>query len=223
VGYYSDPCFIDIDADGDYDLFITDDEGHFYYYRNNGTAQSPNYSLVTSQWQGIYFPPPNSAWRGFCFSDLDQDNDLDLPINSGRGHISFYRNIGTPFIAIMQLETNDFLEGYDIGATAINLVDIDQDNDNDLFIGEGYGGIMFFRNMGLYEEAEITIELSGNNIILTRGNIAEAVEYRIFYQDTPYFAPAGTPQAIVMPPDTSWVDENAVMQGNRYYRVVVEY
>jgi hypothetical protein len=27
----------------------------------------------------------------------------------------------------------------------------------------------------------------------------------------------------VMPPDTSWTDEGALLQGERYYRVVVEY
>jgi hypothetical protein len=69
----------------------------------------------------------------------------------------------------------------------------------------------------------LTITISGNDALLSWQSIGSAEEYRIYYSSNPYFTPTGTPQAVVLPPDTSWTDENGLMQGKRYYRVVVEY
>ena len=147
------PGLADIDADGDYDLFVSDDNGHFFYYRNDGTSQWPDFTLVTSQWQGIQFYYPEYGWRGFCFADLDEDGDLDLLMKNlysevGYGNLRFYRNVGTTQSANMHYETDAFLHDYDITYAFPFTVDIDADGDLDLFCGEYYGGIMFFRNMG---------------------------------------------------------------------------
>jgi hypothetical protein len=72
-------------------------------------------------------------------------------------------------------------------------------------------------------QAELTIKIRYNDLILNWEPIQYAMEYHIFYQDEPYFEPIGVPQAIVFPPDTSWVDVGALSQGKRYYRLVVEY
>jgi hypothetical protein len=69
----------------------------------------------------------------------------------------------------------------------------------------------------------VTITLSGNDAVINWQGIEGADEYRIYYSNNPYFTPFGAPQAVVMPPDTSWADVNAVNQGKRYYRVVVQY
>jgi hypothetical protein len=69
----------------------------------------------------------------------------------------------------------------------------------------------------------LTITISGNDALLSWQAVGSAEEYRIYYSSNPYFTPTGTPQAVVLPPDTSWTDEDGLMQGKRYYRVVVEY
>jgi hypothetical protein len=81
-------------------------------------------------------------------------------------------------------------------------------------------------DMGAYPFNHIpllTINIMGDDAILNWQSIGSAEEYRIYYSSNPYFTPSGIPQAVVLPPDTSWTDENAVSQGGRYYRVVVEY
>jgi len=69
----------------------------------------------------------------------------------------------------------------------------------------------------------IIIDVSGNDIILHWQNLTSVSGYRVYYQNVPYFTPGGIPQAVVLPPDTSWIDAGAVGQGQRFYRVVVEY
>jgi len=146
------PGMADIDADGDFDLFVTSTNGNFYFYQNNGTAQSAIFTYITNQWQGIHFSYPSDNWRGFCFFDLDEDGDLDLLISEvvsagGNANIGLYRNVGTAQNAVMHFE-GDLIAGFSVGIWDMDLYDIDADGDLDLFAGEGNGGVMFFRNWG---------------------------------------------------------------------------
>ncbi len=142
------PVLADIDADEDYDLFISDNHGHFFYYRNDGSPLVPDFVLVDSQWQGIQFSYPLNGSKCFSFADLDEDGDLDLFLESPYQHsLYFYRNTGTPQSANMILENENFLEEYNLHSPCPYFADIDSDGDLDLFLGEGSGGIMFFRNI----------------------------------------------------------------------------
>jgi|GEM_PF-624276 len=69
----------------------------------------------------------------------------------------------------------------------------------------------------------LSISISNNNVILSWPQVSYADQYKIYYQDTPYFEPSGTPQAVVIPPDTSWIDVDALNSEKRYYRKVVVY
>ena len=41
LGYFSAPAFVDIDNDGDFDAFVSDDNGIIHYYKNTGNAATP--------------------------------------------------------------------------------------------------------------------------------------------------------------------------------------
>ncbi len=145
------PVCADIDSDGDYDLFINDNDGHFFFYINDGTPQLPNFISISPQWQGIQFPYPYEGWRGFHFADLDDDGDLDMLMQNiwqlNTSNVRFYRNTGTPQSPNMVIESEEFLSGYKIMGAVPFIVDIDSDSDLDIFCGELNGGIMFFRNL----------------------------------------------------------------------------
>ncbi|MBU0517869.1 T9SS type A sorting domain-containing protein [bacterium] len=137
------PVLVDIDADNDFDLFITDDYGHFFYYQNEGSVQWPNFQWQSSQWQGLQF----DGTRPFYFSDMDEDNDLDLFVaSSDWTNISFYRNVGNPQSPNMQFEIEELFPDLFIVGAFPYLADIDDDQDYDLFSGAGNGGLLFFRN-----------------------------------------------------------------------------
>ena len=146
------PGCADIDADGDYDLFVTSDNENFYFYQNDGSSTWPDFNLITDAWQGISFPPYAAYWRGFCFEDIDEDDDLDLLMLNvyaeDYDNLRFYRNEGTIYSPNMVFETNVFLPDYVILHPSPSLVDIDNDHDLDLFCGDLDGGIQFFRNWG---------------------------------------------------------------------------
>ena len=141
------PSVADIDSDGDYDLFVTTDDDCIYFYLNEGNPVQAQFELESSQWQGIYFPPLTQGWRGMAFGDLDEDGDLDLLFASIEHYnLRFYRNVGNPYSAVMEVETDEFLPGFEIQGSFPYLVDIDDDNDLDLFVGDGFYGVSFFRN-----------------------------------------------------------------------------
>jgi hypothetical protein len=149
IGSNSTPMFVDIDDDGDFDLFIgeftqpNDTLGRINFYRNNGSKSSPLFELVTKTYFGI--DPGVGEFLYPFFADIDHDLDYDLFIGSETKGILMYRNDGTPqsanfvpdasFQLPLQLHTSP------------NLADIDNDGDLDFFSGSKGGGIIFYENL----------------------------------------------------------------------------
>ena len=142
------PTFADIDDDGDLDLFVRYTEGSAFYL-NNGTAASPSFVLIPRKFPSVDV----SGLDKPTFVDIDDDGDFDLFVGKGRntnflsgGNISFYRNTGTAAEPILTLETNNFADIHVPSHAGPAFVDIDNDGDLDLFVGEQDGGFHFFRN-----------------------------------------------------------------------------
>ena len=162
----SAPCMVDIDSDGDLDLFIGQDydtstfpiRGRIHFYRNIGNSNEDIFELEDDEFLGTNIG--NSLAP--TFADIDGDGDLDLFIGDYNGEIFFYRNIGSSNSMNFTYESN--LSNIDLQSYSIpDFSDIDSDGDLDLFIGDNSGQIYFYQNRG--NEIEFNFELIDDNFL----------------------------------------------------------
>ncbi len=156
----SNVTFVDIDADGDPDMFIggersSNDTG-IYFYKNDGTPDEPVWVFVSNQYQGIQ-TNPNTIFN-YCkptFADMDNDGDLDLLFGNYKTDI-YYENVGDAQNPDFILTDPDYFDFGALGYWNYNnpvLVDIDDDGDYDCFLGASNTHFVFLENIGTPEEA----------------------------------------------------------------------
>ncbi len=146
-GSNATPALVDIDADGDLDLFVGETSGTINFFRNVGTRETPQFEEVTDQFGDI-----DVGRRSFpAFEDLDGDGDLDLVVGRDDKSLAIFRNTGTPEAASFQAFGSNEASGV-FGALAQLVVptlatpvfvDLDGDGDRDLVSGSEGGGVVY--------------------------------------------------------------------------------
>lgn len=124
--------WVDIDNDGDQDLFVANEENQFnYLYKNNGAGY---FTKVTNT---VITAEAGNYWSG-SWGDYDNDGDLDLFTTNWGGVNSLYRNDGNFTFTKM---TGDTLVN-DPGYNACSAwSDFDNDGDIDIFVTQAYGPV----------------------------------------------------------------------------------
>lgn len=154
IGSDPKPAFVDIDDDGDYDLFVGigesllggPDPGITMSFRNTGSSTIPNFVLDDSLTLGI----PDIGLNAYpTFADLDNDEDFDLLYGRDLQTLVYYRNTGTKYAPIWSANTSTF-SGIESTTYWKNpdLADIDYDGDIDLIYGTSDGTMYVYRNIG---------------------------------------------------------------------------
>jgi hypothetical protein len=136
------PQFVDIDADGDYDLFLQEFRNEVWFFENTGSAKAPKFEWRTDRYQNLDV----GEWSRFI--DLDADGDFDLLAEQPFSNIRFYRNVGSKQQAKFEaggtlVDTdgqNVYLDRQNIPA----IVDLDCDERLDLFIGRVEGLVIHY-------------------------------------------------------------------------------
>ena len=162
-GGYSSPFFVDIDGDGDKDLFSLFVFG-IYYYKNIGSNTIPYFKLQADSLNPMdslnTYVGSNSASPYFV--DIDNDNDYDLFVGNYNGTINFFKNIGTINNPIFSCQkgANNPLNGVDVSTfnSFPTFVDIDNDGDFDAFIGNYGGVIYYYKNIGTKSSPVFTLQ-----------------------------------------------------------------
>ena len=142
------PAFVDIDGDGDLDVFIGNADGNIFFQRNTGTPTAPSFAAAMMNPFGL------SAVAGQAsptFVDIDGDGDLDAFIGDVNGDVWFFENTAganatTPVFAAPVINPGGL--GPVSGNAHPAFVDIDGDGDLDAFIGDRSSGtIAYFENV----------------------------------------------------------------------------
>ena len=115
------------------------------------TAQTTNWK--ENQLDGRDYPYYVGGFQKLSieFADIDADGDKDCFIGTLSGRIAYLENVGDSISPSWKLITKKYLdiELFAIDRLKIRLIDIDSDNDLDMFIGGGLDKpLLFYKNIG---------------------------------------------------------------------------
>jgi hypothetical protein len=151
----SAPCLADLDNDGDLDILAGNSSGRLTYYRNAGSSSAFNYQFVTNNYFNIFTGNDAAPSLG----DLDNDGDLDMLVGGRTGLIQHYRNDGTPSAPNFVQVTTNFLGINVYQSSAPCIVDINNDGDKDMILGNAKGGLYFYENWDVFGIQQIGNEI----------------------------------------------------------------
>lgn len=152
VGQFGTVALVDIDNDGDFDLFTGQYAAGTSFFENTGTATSPTFAAPQAGQFGL--SGNAGVTDRFTFVDIDNDGDFDNFMGTDAGDdFDYNANTGSatnPAFAMGQ--TNPFglttIQSYDLGCA---LADMDNDGDFDMYALERVYGVkqmVYFENTG---------------------------------------------------------------------------
>lgn len=157
--------FVDMDQDGDFDLLTEQPYSYIRYYRNEGTAEKPNFKLAADSLKDVNGEPIFSDRQNIPnVTDIDCDDRLDLFIGSLDGTLARFESVGRDDDEIPQfkLVTKRFEDieivkqfGTMHGANTMAFMDVDDDGDQDIFWGDFFEpSILLLENEGTCSNPE---------------------------------------------------------------------
>jgi gliding motility-associated-like protein len=193
LNYGSTIDFVDIDNDGDFDLFVSSGNGTIDFYRNIGDSENPEFEapadLGENPLDASYIPefgtlfPYNLLVR---FVDIDNDGDFDILLgayyyvdNYTHGDNVYYiENTGSPEAPVFVLHSTPIISDTDYRPYP-GLADADGDGDLDIFLGNTYGTFKYFVN----NNPAAVPTVSSNVLSYTFGSGAQVLDANLTLAD----------------------------------------
>ncbi|MBF0351093.1 MAG: VCBS repeat-containing protein [SAR324 cluster bacterium] len=160
----------DWNKDGKQDLMIGTYSGKIFAYNNNGTPQKPDWHAITV----TPFQPNQREFSAPTLVDIDGDGDLDLIVGNRTGRLELIKNKGNAQKPDWSIE-DLYFANVDVGSYSVPVFkDLDQDGDQDLFVGNGKGRIAFYQNMGTARKPHFVLKSTRFSQIIVARNAAPA-------------------------------------------------
>ena len=145
------PQLVDIDGDGDLDLFVQEYSGRMSYFERSGSGAEARWTWRTDRWHDLDI----GEWSRFV--DVDGDGDLDVLGEAPYSFIRWYRNDGSAKAPKFTLAADSLR---DIGNQPIfadrqnipQLADLDCNGRLDLMLGRVDGTITRFEMRDLHPQ-----------------------------------------------------------------------
>jgi len=96
------------------------------------------------------FEPDTLSYAGgLVAADFDDDGDFDLLLGGYYGQFNYYENTGTAAAPVFDTAlVNPFALNSAVNVAFLDAADIDDDGDIDLLVGQYYGSIAYYENLG---------------------------------------------------------------------------
>jgi len=179
IGSDARQAFVDIDNDGDMDLYVGIGEsllggpnpGNTMSFRNTGTPQSPVFTLDNTI--GISADIGLNSYP--AFADLNNDGDFDMLLGRDLASFAYYQNTGTPQAPVWQSNGSLFsgIEGTRYWKDP-TFCDYDNDGDMDLIYGTDSGLLYYYQNTGTPTAPQFQYNGNQFQIIKLSGGSASA-------------------------------------------------
>jgi len=165
VGDNAVPAFIDVDADGDLDMFISshtteDYASTVYLYENSGSASAPSFKLLHEDYFG--FSGSRFYNLKIQFADMNSDQTTDLVFTA----TSFDNYLTNLYYLPNKSQTGlDFSAaslqavGFELTSTEnIYVIDINEDGLPDVLAGRSEGNLEYWKNTGIAGAPSFALE-----------------------------------------------------------------
>lgn len=127
----------DDDNDGDTDIFVLNDFGVNFYFRNDGTGNFEEMAILVGLGYNGY--GQENASMGVDCADVNNDGLLDFFMTCYQTEYPvFYRNLGEGRFEDATMETQAGVNVFPHVNWGTALIDFDNDGDRDLFIANGH-------------------------------------------------------------------------------------
>jgi hypothetical protein len=180
AGTGSYPMLYDYDKDGKPDLFVGSDgyyqangtlRSRLLYYRNTSTPGHISFVLQDTNFN--YINNLNLAGAAPAVGDLDNDGKDDMVLGQSDGTLTFFSNTATnasqppqwPVHTALRDHNNALINAGNNAAPFI--YDLNRDGKKDLIIGNQYGTLIYYENIGT-TPGQLQLQLKSSQL----GNIA---------------------------------------------------